>query len=74
MDACRHNGSIFISEVETEEKKAQRLKQSERQKEMCYWGYKFEDYMTKPLSGKKTLRNLEKCDLMISFSAFELMG
>ncbi|XP_065066252.1 decapping and exoribonuclease protein-like [Rhopilema esculentum] len=58
MDACKHNGTIFISEVETEEKRVQRLKQSERQKEMCYWGYKFEDYMTKPLSGNKAT---EKC-------------
>lgn len=51
MDACRYNGTIYISEVETEARKMQRASDNERQKLMCYWGYKFEDYMTKPFSG-----------------------
>ena len=50
LDACKYNGTIFICEVETDMHKKQRLCQSERQKQMCYWGYKFEDYMTKPFS------------------------
>ncbi len=48
MDACRHNGTIFINEVETEATKERKRSETRRQKEMCYWGYKFEDYMTKP--------------------------
>ena len=47
MDACKFKGTIFISEVETEARKKDRRSISERQREMCYWGYKFEDYTTK---------------------------
>ena len=47
---CKYNGTIYISEVETEMKKEQRLNETQRQKEMCYWGYSFEGYMTKALS------------------------
>eukprot|EP00794_Sanderia_malayensis_P008806 gene8806-9747_t len=53
MNACKHNGTIFISEVQTEAMRRQKISETEKQKQMCYWGYKFEDYTTKPF-GKKS--------------------
>ena len=50
MAACKFNGTIYISEVETEFARNQRLNRTDMQNEMCYWGYKFEDYMTESLS------------------------
>lgn len=46
MALALHNGTIYMSEVETNEARHRRLDQSERQDRMCYWGYKFEDYVT----------------------------
>lgn len=43
-------GTIFISEIETEKAKYERVNRNTRQQEMCYWGYKFEDYVTKQMS------------------------
>lgn len=51
--ATLFNGTIFLSEVETEKAKKDRLHRSPRHHEMCYWGYKFEDYTTQPVSDKK---------------------
>lgn len=44
MAACKFRGSIYISEVETEQARENRETRSERQEEMMYWGYKFEQY------------------------------
>lgn len=49
MAMCLFKGTIYISEVETDEARKNRLSQTERQDEMCYWGYKFEDYITSPM-------------------------
>ena len=51
MAVTRFNGSIYISEVETEKAEFDRQHRSPRQKEMCYWGYRFEGYLTKPIHG-----------------------
>ena len=51
MAVTRFNGSIYISEVETEKAEFDRKHRSPRQKEMCYWGYRFEGYLTKPIHG-----------------------
>eukprot|EP00112_Aurelia_sp_Birch-Aquarium-sp1_P006368 Seg1704.5_Seg1704.6 transcript_id=Seg1704.5_Seg1704.6/GoldUCD/mRNA.D3Y31 product="Decapping and exoribonuclease protein" protein_id=Seg1704.5_Seg1704.6/GoldUCD/D3Y31 len=59
MDMCKHNGTIYISEVETEMKREQRLNETQRQKEMCYWGYSFEGYMTRAIS-KNTKEEADK--------------
>ena len=48
MALSLHKGTIYVSEVETQDARQRRLSQSERQDEMCYWGYKFEDYVTSP--------------------------
>ena len=44
--ATLYNGSIYLSEVETEEAVRREQTQTPRMKEMCYWGVKFEDYVT----------------------------
>lgn len=49
MAATLYNGTIYISEVETEENRARRVNMDEKHKEMCYWGYNFESYVTSPL-------------------------
>ena len=49
MAATLHNGTIYMSEVETEEGKDRRRNMEPHHKEMCYWGYKFEDYVTMAL-------------------------
>lgn len=48
MALSLYKGTIYVSEVETLEARQRKLSQSERQDEMCYWGYKFEDYVTSP--------------------------
>ena len=44
--ATLYNGSIYLSEIETEESKKKEEGMSDKGKEMCYWGLKFEDYVT----------------------------
>ena len=51
MAATFFNGTVYISEVETEKARLDRINRPERQKEMCYWGYKFEDYVTSMVQG-----------------------
>ena len=51
MAVSLFNGTWYISEIETEKAKHDRLNRSEMQQEMCYWGYKFEDYLTQPVHG-----------------------
>ena len=46
MAATLHNGSIYLSEIETEESRKREEKKTPREHEMCYWGLKFEDYLT----------------------------
>ncbi|XP_077980374.1 decapping and exoribonuclease protein-like [Glandiceps talaboti] len=46
MAVSLFNGTYYMSEVETEEAREQRLNMPDRQKEMTYWGHKFEQYVT----------------------------
>ena len=46
MAATLHNGTIYLSEIETEEAKERTERQTPREQQYCYWGVKFEDYMT----------------------------
>lgn len=46
LAATLYNGTIYLSEIETEESVRRNETQSDRMKEMCYWGVKFEDYVT----------------------------
>jgi hypothetical protein len=49
---CRHHqGTIYIAEKDTPETLARRRNQTEREELMGYWGYKFEDYATRPRAG-----------------------
>ena len=52
MAVSLFNGTWYISEIETEKARHDRLNRSEMQQEMCYWGYKFEDYLTQSVHGK----------------------
>lgn len=44
LAVTRFRGTLYISEVETEDARRQRENRSEKQEEMTYWGYKFEQY------------------------------
>lgn len=46
MAVSLFHGTYFMSEVETEENEKRRKEMNEREKEMTYWGYKFEQYVT----------------------------
>ncbi|XP_047213349.1 decapping and exoribonuclease protein [Girardinichthys multiradiatus] len=45
LAVTRFNGTLYISEVETEAAHRERENRPERNQEMMYWGYKFEQYM-----------------------------
>lgn len=49
---CLHNRTYYLCEYETEQKIQQKMAETDRQKEMSYWGFKFEQYMVK---GKRSL-------------------
>ena len=44
--ATLYNGTIYLQEIETEEKRRQEAAMPPQQKATCYWGLKFEDYVT----------------------------
>eukprot|EP00124_Ichthyophonus_hoferi_P001677 Ihof_evm5s94 gene=Ihof_evmTU5s94 len=45
--ACKFGGAIYIDELPTEQKLERMQKNTSlRNQQMCYWGYKFEDYCT----------------------------
>ena len=46
LAATLYNGTIYLREIETEEAKEKTANETPRLREMCYWGIKFEDYMT----------------------------
>lgn len=51
-----------MTELETEHARQQILNQTQRQKLMCYWGRKFEDYCTEQPSGsgdRNPVNNME---------------
>lgn len=57
MAATLHNGTIYISEIETEENREKRENMEEKHKEMCYWGYNFESYVTSPVDKNRHCKN-----------------
>lgn len=48
MAATKYKGTIYFREFLSEAEEARRSAQTDREKRMCYWGVKFEDYMTAP--------------------------
>ena len=46
LAATLYNGTVYLSEIQTEESINEEASRSERSKQMCYWGVKFEDYVT----------------------------
>ena len=55
--ATKLNGTMFFCEFETNQKKARKQNQTEREKRFLYWGRQFEKYMC---SGKSKVR-MERC-------------
>lgn len=43
---CRFRGTLYMCEFDTEEKLQDDRFDDKRQQEMCYWGFKFETYIT----------------------------
>ena len=43
--ATLYNGTVYLQEMETEEKRRQEATMSPQQRATCYWGLKFEDYV-----------------------------
>lgn len=44
--ATLYKGTIYLQEIETEEKRRQEAAMPPQQRATCYWGLKFEDYVT----------------------------
>ena len=45
FNAVKFKNTIYLCAVETEQKRAQRQNETQRQRDMCSWGYKFEQYV-----------------------------
>lgn len=52
--ATLYQGTIYLQEIETEEKRRQEAEMPEKQREMSYWGLKFENYVTCKGIGERT--------------------
>ncbi|CAD6184380.1 unnamed protein product [Caenorhabditis auriculariae] len=72
--AARRLGVVFLNEEETEEKKKKKENISVREKHMCFWGFKFEQYMTvsdkeempdtkQPVSNREEFANVIRSNL-----------
>jgi len=46
LAASLYHNTIYLSEVETDHALSKMANETERMKEMSYWGLKFEDYVT----------------------------
>jgi len=46
MKVARWRGTIYLMQVETEQKRRSRAEETDRQRIMSSWGYKFEQYMS----------------------------
>lgn len=46
VTATLYKGTIYLQEIEMEEKRQQEARMSPQQRATCYWGLKFEDYVT----------------------------
>lgn len=59
-----YQGTHYMCEFDTESRKRQKQEMSERQKEMAYWGWKFEQYVTadKPDGLPKTDEPVNNCE------------
>ena len=57
MAATLYNGTIYISEIETEENRHKRENMEERHKEMSFWGYNFESYVTSTMDKSCQYKN-----------------
>lgn len=65
MAVTLYNGTIYFSEIETEESRARTARETPREQQMCYWGMKFEDYMTS--SGWLLISSLRYSTCLVDF-------
>ncbi|VDK44365.1 unnamed protein product [Anisakis simplex] len=68
--AVRIGSTIFLCEFQTEKKKQEIAERTDRQKLMCYWGFKFEQFATtdRPNSEPNTseaVSNLKEFDVVL---------
>ena len=71
ISAVKYQSTIFIHKEETREQRERRLNASERDKRMSSWGYKFEEYLSRPLhegeeDPKKSLADIRHDPVMES--------
>ena len=43
---CLFKGTYYMCEFETQKKEQEKRTMTDKQNEMCYWGWKFEQYVT----------------------------
>lgn len=53
VHVARWRGTLYIMQVDTEQKKSSRNEETERQRTMSSWGFKFEQYMSSPTPDQK---------------------
>jgi RAT1-interacting protein len=46
MAVTKYKGTIYFRELETEEAVRRKASETDKERRMCYWGVKFEDYLT----------------------------
>jgi len=51
LEVVRWKGTLYLMQVETPRRRAEKQKETDRQKQMSSWGYKFEQYMTSSAPG-----------------------
>lgn len=64
LAVTRFNDTFYMCEFDTEEKKNMEANRTDFQKEMCYWGWKFEQYVTadKPDGKPDTSSAVNNCE------------
>ena len=52
MEVVRWRGTLYLVQVDTDKRRRERLQETQRQRQMSSWGYKFEQLMTSPNPGE----------------------
>lgn len=72
LAASKFRGTIYISEVETEAARVNQETRSERQEEMMYWGYKFEQYICAGL-GRPVFCTIRQITDLTTYRSFSFL-
>jgi len=65
---CRFRRTLYMCEFDTDEKLQDSRFDDKRQREMCYWGFKFETYIT---AGNKQLQSFEYACMIVHAGAIK---